>query len=300
MTAVFYALAFIFGTAIGSFLNVLILRYDPRRALFSARRLGGRSRCPNCGRTLGAAELVPVLSFIVQKGRCRGCGRRISLQYPAVELFSGLVFAGVPLFLNSFYGESSALFASLSLPVWYYCLVAAWTLAFVAWIAIAAIDLRHYVIPNELNLILLVIGAVVVFLLAEYGRALAPFHASFLAPYQLLFSPLRGVVANHFLGLAAGGGFFGFLVAVSRGRGMGLGDVKLAAAAGFLLGWPDIALATGLAFVLGGLLGLGFMIFRGKTMRDRIPFAPILIVGFALTVFYGAAIVSGYFQLSAL
>ncbi len=300
MTTWFCILAFVFGTAIGSFLNVLIFRYAPEGRLFDLKRLGGRSHCPYCGHELGALELVPVLSFLLQGGQCRQCGHRLSFQYPIVELLSGAIFAGVPLFLNSFYGKSNALFASGALPVWYYLLIAVYVLAFLIWLTIAAIDLRHYVIPNALNLGLLLCGAAATYLVARYETLLFPFRESFLKQYTLIFAPFQSVFLNHLIGLLFGLAFFWLLVIMSRGRGMGLGDVKLAAAAGLLLGWPDIVLATMVSFVLGGLLGVGLMLARRKTMRDRIPFAPLLVLGFALTTFFGAVIVSGYFRLFSL
>ena len=79
-----WAILFVFGLAIGSFLNVVILRYDGEKFLFDAKALGGRSHCMHCGKTLRWFELVPVVSFLVQGGRCRHCGTRLSAQYPAV------------------------------------------------------------------------------------------------------------------------------------------------------------------------------------------------------------------------
>jgi leader peptidase (prepilin peptidase)/N-methyltransferase len=300
MTALFYFFLFILGTAIGSFLNVLIFRYAPDGRLFDTKRLGGRSHCPHCGHVLGALELVPLLSYAIQGGKCRKCGHRLSAQYPAVEFISGAIFAGIPLFLNSFYAKSSPLFATFSLPVWYYTLALVWITVFLVWLTIIVIDLRHYVIPNGLNAILLVCGIIVIFITIYYNDLLFPFRTSFLKQYQLIFSPIGGIIANHLLGLAFGLVFFGALVLFSRGRGMGLGDVKLAAVAGLLLGWPDIVLATMLSFILGGVLSVVLVLFRKKTMRDKVPFAPLMILGFVLTVFFGAALITGYFRLFSL
>ena len=300
MTILFYLLAFVFGTAIGSFLNVLVFRYTPQGRLFDGKRLGGRSHCPYCGHVLGALELVPIVSYIAQRGKCRTCGHDLSVQYPLVEFLSGAIFAGLPLFLNAFYVKSSVLFAALALPFWYYCLVGAWIVVFVVWLAMTAIDLRHYVIPNELNLLLVLLGAVIVYIISSHGDLLFPFRTSFLEQYELLFLPAMSPVVSHLIGLVFGGSLFGLLVVVSRGRGKGLGDVKLAIAAGFVLGFPDIVLATMLAFILGGLMSVILVLLKRKTMRDRIPFAPILVLGFVLTVFFGAAIVNGYFRLFSL
>ena len=81
---------FVLGTIIGSFLNVVGLRWDDKN-------FGGRSMCPKCGKVLRWYELIPVLSFVVQQGKCRNCGAEISYQYPLIEIFTGLIFATVPL-----------------------------------------------------------------------------------------------------------------------------------------------------------------------------------------------------------
>ncbi len=293
-------LLFLFGLALGSFLNVVVFRYTPEKKVLDRKQLGGRSRCPYCGHVLGAGELVPVVSFIIQKGKCRSCGHRLSLQYPLIELLSAAVFAFLPLFLNSVYGVSGTAFFSASAPLWYYGLVAAWVLAVLAWLVITAIDLRHHVIPDELNAFLMVAGVCITVLLAVYYENIFPFRTSFLQNFSLLFLLSDSIVLNHVWGMVFGGLFFTLLVFVSRGKGMGFGDVKLAFASGLVLGWPDIALATILSFVIGGIFG-GVLVLAGrKTMKDKIPFAPLLVLGFLLTILFGHAIVGGYFRLFGL
>src|SRR5580704_2783986 len=88
---------FIFGLAIGSFLNVVALRYDGEHFLFSNKKLGGRSHCPHCKKTLRWFELIPLVSFAIQGGKCRHCKAPIGWQYPLVELISGIIFVAVPL-----------------------------------------------------------------------------------------------------------------------------------------------------------------------------------------------------------
>ena len=92
---------FLFGVAIGSFLNVVALRYDGEHFLFSEKQLGGRSHCPHCKKTLRWFELVPLVSFLIQGGRCRRCGISIGWRYPAVEMLSGIIFLAVPLHFSS-------------------------------------------------------------------------------------------------------------------------------------------------------------------------------------------------------
>src|SRR5581483_8885445 len=88
---------FVFGLAIGSFLNVVALRYDGNRFVLDPKAIGGRSHCPHCKKTLQWYELIPLASFAIQRGKCRGCGVRIGFRYPFVEFLSGLIFALVPL-----------------------------------------------------------------------------------------------------------------------------------------------------------------------------------------------------------
>lgn len=297
MVEVFFGLLFVFGLIIGSFLNVLVLRYDPAGKLFDAKKLSGRSHCPHCNHQLEASELVPLWSFFVQKGKCRECGHKLSFQYPILEFLSGAIFAGVPFFIVKFYGLSLINFASFQLESFYYAIILFWVVSFLIWLVIAIIDFRQYVVPNELNVLLAVLGIAAAAILVVYAEKFFPFRESFLKQYQLIFSPFQEVALNRILGLFAGGAFFGLLVFLSRGRGMGMGDVKLAAASGLVLGWPDIALAAILSFVIGGIIGGIFLASGKRTMKDRIPFAPFFVAGIFITVFFGHAIISGYFSL---
>ena len=297
MILAFFIALFIFGLAIGSFLNVLVLRYNPEGNLWNTKRLSGRSHCPYCNHELKVSELVPLLSFFIQKGRCRECGHKLSFQYPIVEFLSGAIFAGLPLFLNGFYNVSLQSFANLNLQWWYYGLLLVWIAVFLVWLVIAAIDLREYIIPNELNFFLAFLGILIFGLIITYGESIFPFRESFLKQYQLIFSPSQSIIFNKLAGMVAGGLFFGFLVFISRGRGMGMGDVKLAIASGLILGWPDIALAIMLSFLFGGIIGGGFLISGKKEMKDKLPFAPFFVLAVFATVFFGHGIIGWYFSL---
>lgn len=285
-----------FGIAIGSFANVLTLRYQPERNVFSKSVIGGRSHCMHCGKTLAWYELIPLFSFLLQGGRCRSCKALLTLQYPLLEFFGGVVTLVVPLFLNAFYGVSNQFFFALELPWWYYAIVATWVLVFLLFLIITVIDLKHYIIPNEINIILFVLG-IILFALSfvEKGAVLLPFRDSFVRQYILLFSPIENPAVNRVAGMLVGGFFFWMLSAVTKGRGIGFGDVKLAFVAGLVFGWPDIALAIMLSFVIGGIWSAGLVLFGSKTMRDKVPFAPFFVVGASLTFFFGYSIMKGYF-----
>jgi len=285
---ILYPVFFIFGLIMGSFLNVLALRYEPSRNVFARETIDGRSHCPYCGKTLGFGELVPIFSFLFQGGKCRSCRHLLSFQYPIVEFLSGLIFVAVPFFLFNFYRSQSD---------WIYVLSLIWALAFLIWLLMVVIDIKHYVVPDELNIGLAILGAVFILVLLISNVSSPLFKDSFLKHYILLFSFTRNIILNHLVGALIGGLFFGIFTLFTRGRAMGLGDVKLAAASGLLLGWPDIGLTIVLAFIIGGVFTAGLMIVRRKKIGDKIPFAPFFVLGAALTVFFGYQIVNLYFRL---
>lgn len=293
----FYAILFALGLAAGSFLNVVSLRYDPNRSVFALDAIGGRSNCPHCKKELAWFELIPVLSFLIQKRRCRSCKKRLSFQYPLVEILGGLIFLLAPLYLNSFYKVSSVSFSLFEAPRWYYGMVLIWIFAFLIWLLIAVIDLKHYLIPNELTFALGVLALVLLVLVVSQNKAIPLFRDSFLRHYTLLFSPFRNPITNHVLGALLSSLFFGALVFVSRGKAMGMGDVKLAFSAGLLFGSPDIFLAIAIAFIIGGAVGVFLLLRKKKTMGDKLPFAPFFVLGMAATFFFGFFIVKGYFAL---
>ena len=119
------------------------------------------------------------------------------------------------------------------------------------------------------------------------------FGIHFLEQYRLIFSPFQNFIFNRLLGMAAGGLFFGFLAFASRGRGMGMGDVKLAIASGLILGWPDIALAIMLSFLFGGIMGGALLIFGKKEMKDKLPFAPFFVLALLLRYFSATTLSGG-------
>lgn len=288
---------FVFGTVIGSFLNVLIFRYDPNRSLVNIKTISGRSHCPKCRKVLSVFELIPVVSFLFLRGKCRACRERISFQYPLIEALSGAVFVFVPLFLNAFYAQSNSLFFSFNLAPWYYFLVFFWVLVFLSFIVLAAIDLRFFIIPDEINVFIAILGAFIAWLTAQNAIFLPPYSLSFVRHYALVFSPTQDIFLSHALGAGVATIFFLGLVLITRGKGMGMGDVKFMAAAGILFGWPDIGLGILFAFILGGIWSAGLFFRRKKGMKDKIPFGPFLVLGLSLVFFFGFSAVTNYFGL---
>src|SRR6056297_1893691 len=150
MSIVYYIILFVFGLIFGSFLNVVAWRYKPGKSVFRLNPLKGRSHCPYCDKKLRWIELIPLASFFIQGGKCRECGHKLSWQYPIVELLSGVIFAGVPYYLIKFYSIESISHNVNML----YALIVLWILVFTVWLLISAIDRRHYLVPNELNITL--------------------------------------------------------------------------------------------------------------------------------------------------
>ncbi len=279
-----YLLLFLLGSAVGSFLGVLAMRYHEDEPLFARRVWSGRSFCEGCGKTLRWFELVPLASYIVQGGRCRSCRMRLSLQYPVIELISGALFVAVPIHFSSYFQAdfwSGALWTVLWLVVWS------------ALLLISLIDFRLHLIPDELNFLLGVLGVVMI----AWLSVSAPAESSFLGKYALLLGTPQRVWLSHVLAAVFSSGFLGFLILITRGRGMGIGDVKLAAALGLIFGWPDIALILFLSFVLGAAVGLLAIATHRKGLKSAVAFGPFLALGAFVVFFWGYVLVSGYFGL---
>ncbi len=292
---------FVFGLLFGSFFNVVTIRYNPEKeALMSPRIINGRSRCPSCSQTLRWFDLFPLFSFLFLKGKCRVCSNSISKQYPIVEFLTGCIFLGVPLFINYFFGFSNSVFFSLSAPWWQYAISLLWIVVFCIFLLMVIIDLKHFIIPNGLNLLLGVVGVLYTGLIFFVRDDLPLFYNSFIRHYAMIFSPTENFLYGHLFGFLAGGLFFILLVLFTLGRGIGIGDVKLALALGVLLGWPDIILATMLSFMIGGVVSGGLVLIQKKHLKEKVPFAPFFIVGVLLVIFFGYDLLRLYFSLFGL
>ena len=284
----------ILGLAAGSFLNVCSMRFDPAWALPAARLFGGRSRCPQCRHTLRWYELLPILSFIIQSGRCRACRATLTFQYPFVELLVAGLFAALAIHLQSLFGFAHL--ASFGAPWWlFFVKLALWLI--VAWILVlvALIDLKHFIIPDGLTGALAVLG-VLWSIILFFEPSPAPPH-SFLGFYAIPFGLFDSLITGRLAAALFGLLFFGGIVFFSRGRGMGVGDVKLMMALGLLFGWPDILLIAMLSFIIGSLIALPLLFMRRLTLRARVPFGPCIVLASFITLFFGFRILEGYFML---
>ena len=238
---------FILGSIIGSFLNVVILRYN------TGRTFGGRSGCMVCHHTLSPLELVPIFSFIFLKGRCQHCQTKISAQYIVVEFLTGLVFAGLFLkFQDLFFFETFIFTVTYA----YYAMM------FSLLMVIAVYDLKHKIIPDLLSFFFGLLAFVGIFFFDSF---------SFAPHTPSILEMLSGV----FLALP-----FALTSILSKGTWMGMGDAKLAIGLGYLLGISRASSGVVVAFWSGALVGLVLLSFSKKYgMKSAIPFAPFLIFG---------------------
>ena len=260
---------FSFGTIIGSFLNVLVLRLGTGEAIGR-----GRSRCFSCGKTLTWRELIPLVSFITQKGKCRSCGSRISWQYPIVEFITGLVFLLVALKLLHYQ------LAEAGLPYigfYFFGAFAYWSAIFAILIAISVYDFRHKIIPNQLVYSFIVLA----FLWGISGSGTS----GNILPDVPLPEIMAGVGA--FL-------FFASLWFFSKGKWMGFGDAKLALGMGFLLGPWLTAVAVMLSFWIGTLIAVPVALLWGGGLKTQIPFGPFLALGAFISWFAGNYLLETY------
>lgn len=254
---------FTIGLMVGSFLNVVILRLHSGRNFTK-----GRSACPDCGRVLSPLELVPVLSWVVQRGRCRGCGCHMSPQYPLVELMTAAVFV-----LAYLAGPPRTPVEIASLLLWLYVLSSL--------IVLAVYDLRWYRLPDRV-LLPLILPALALATLS-YGAG---------GSSMAILGPIVAAIIF--------GGTFFLMAFVSRGRWMGGGDIKLAFVMGLLLGLQKTALAMLLAFWMAALVGVTLIVLRQKKRQDHIPFGPFLIAGTMVAYLWGAEVIDWYLRSSNL
>jgi len=245
---------FLFGLMAGSFLNCVIYRLEENKSF-----LRGRSYCPRCKHKLGFFDLIPVLSFLALRGRCRYCQKNISWQYPLVELATGVLFL---LFFEV---------RPPSIDIW-----EVGPLLIVPFLIIIFVyDLKHYLIPDKV-----IYPAIALVLIYDLWKS--DFLLSIFGKSDFLISAL---------GAAA---FFGVIVLISRGKWMGVGDVKLAFLMGLILGWPNVLVALFFAFSSGAIIGIGLIFARQKSLKSEVPFGPFLVVGTLVALFWGESIVNWY------
>jgi prepilin signal peptidase PulO-like enzyme (type II secretory pathway) len=245
---------FLFGLCIGSFLNCVIYRLEQKKDL------SGRSFCPHCRHTLSWKDLFPVLSYLSLGGKCRYCKKKISIQYPIVEIFTGLVFV---LIFSQLYNFNVGSLVNI---IFLFYITSVLIIIFVY-------DLKHYLIPDKILFPAIILSFV--YRIINITSFLDFFYASLI-----------------------GSIFFLIMFLISKGKWMGFGDVKLAILMGLVLGIKGVLLALFLAFLFGAVIGTILIFFQKKGFKSEIPFAPFLVMGTFLAMIFSEQIISWYLNSS--
>jgi|BioPla2DNA2_1021312.scaffolds.fasta_scaffold00776_2 leader peptidase (prepilin peptidase)/N-methyltransferase len=251
-----YGISLVYGILIGSFLNVCIYRIPKEQSVVTEP-----SHCMSCGKRLKWYELLPLISYMLQYGRCRKCKASISIQYPIIEALNGLIYVLV------FYAHGWDTIYILILNI-IYCF------AISALIVLSVIDFRTKIIPPAINVFLLLMGLLTLMIrYLESGKR-------------------TDVIWEHVIGFFAISIFLLFIFHGTRGKAIGGGDVKLMASAGLLLGWQLVILAFFLGCILASII---------HTLRMRIwnagrslAFGPYLSLGIIIALFFGRQMITWY------
>ena len=212
-----------------------------------------RSFCDYCGRQLEWSENVPILSWLIQKGKTRCCGKKLPVSYPIVELLMGILFLIYEMMMTPRSGGASVLFI--------------FGLLIIVFLVFSAVfDLKYMILPDFSTIILIVLSFLGVI-----------FDEANIIPYLL-----SALVASGFLLIL---NFF------TKGKGMGMGDVKLAIFMGLFLGHPKTIVAFYVAFIVGAIFGLILMILKKANKKSQVPFGPFMIFGFFVAWWWGEKIV---------
>jgi leader peptidase (prepilin peptidase)/N-methyltransferase len=273
LMGVLTTVACVLGLAVGSFLNVVIYRVPLGLSIVTPP-----SACPRCGAGIRPVDNIPVLSWLVLRGKCRSCASAISARYPLVELGTGVAFVSVSLWalVTRFPTPGSGAGSSIGAVL---VLVAFLFLAAVS-IALALIDLDVHRLPDSIVLPSFIVGGVLL------GAA------------AILVGDLEAVL-RACIGM---GSLCAAYLAMSLAYpgGMGFGDVKLAGLLGLYLGylgWGELAVGAFAAFLLGGVFGIGLLVTRRATSKSGIPFGPWMLTGAWVGAFWGGQLWNGYLSI---
>ena len=277
--AAFIGVSLFLGLMVGSFLNVVIHRLPKMMELEWQAQCAGlseqpaadsprynlivpRSACPHCGHKIGALENIPILSYLMLRGKCKGCGAAISMRYPIIEGVCGLLSA----YVAWHFGFGLAAFAAL-LFVW-------------ALLALTCIDFDTQLLPDDITLPLLWLG-----LLFNLNGA---------------FVELPNAVSGAVVGYLTLWSVYWLFKLVTGKEGMGYGDFKLLAAIGAWLGWKMLPLVILLSSLVGAVVGITLIIALGRGRNVPIPFGPYLAGGGLIALFWGQPLTQSYLQMLAL
>lgn len=280
------------GFVIGSCVLVLADRSITNKSYW------GRSYCPHCQKKLPWYDLFPIVSFIFLKGKCRYCKKSIKIEYLLVEMVMGLLIGFLFWQSASSLQFTTILFlADLIFKTFFITIL----------VALFITDLKKMLIPDRIVLPAILIS--VIFLLAitiykvgylYYYLSQTPIGLKLLPPYSDYFQRHALTAAQPLFGgilmAVLTGGFFWTLIIITKGKGMGGGDVKLGALIGLALGFPLSLVALILAFLLGAVISLILIALGKKHFGQSIPFGPFLVLGSLIALFWGSQIIDWYLR----
>lgn len=256
---IYILLLFVLGLAMGSFVNAWVWRTKEGKSIAK-----GRSMCPDCKHQLSALDNIPVIGYLLLRGKCRYCNKPISIQYPLVEIITSLLFVAVYLY-----------FSPSNLYMWMQ--VVAWCVVTVLLVAAFVYDLRWMILPDKFTLPTVAIAIVLLVVQAtQFG--IASIYAQLIA--TLIFT-----------------GIYLAIWVLSKGKLLGGGDIRLALLMGLLLTVPQLLVAVFVAYVVGAIVGVTLIAVRLKKRTDAVPLAPFLIFGLYFGLFFGNQISSWYLSL---
>ncbi|HSX53223.1 MAG TPA: prepilin peptidase [Patescibacteria group bacterium] len=260
------------GLSLGSFINALVWRLHEQTKVkgkgSKSRNLSifnGRSMCPNCRHKLAANDLVPVLSWLWLKGKCRYCNKPISIQYPAVELLTAALFVFSYLYWPfAWGGQGTTIFVF-------------WIVFLVGLLGLAIYDIKWQLLPNKVVFVLMYLAVLQALLLVFV------FHGGLHQLEQIVLS------------FVVGGGLFYMLFQISSGKWIGGGDVKLGMLLGLLLANPSLSVfMIFVASLLGSAVSIPLLATKKVKRTTRIPFGPFLIAGTIIARLFGQSIITWY------
>jgi len=263
-----YILSFIFGTVIGSFLNVCIYRLPKEESIVYPG-----SHCTLCNEPISFYNNIPILSYLFLRGKCSKCNSKISFRYPLVEILTGLLFLAT---VWSF---------GLSIETLFYLIFIS------ALIPITFIDLEHMIIPNVITYPGIIVGILYNALKTDWNYSLELIN-NFSLGMQNFFSLLSEMpILDSIFGVILGGGIL-LLIAyvykvVKKRQGMGMGDVKLLAMIGAFFGWEGVLFVIFLGSILGSVIGISIIIAKRGDLKYALPFGPFLSIAAVIYIFTG-------------
>jgi len=287
------------GLGMGSFINVITTRFQPDKNISFKKLVSGRSRCPFCLHQIKWYDLIPIFSFVFLKGKCRYCGKKISWQYPIVEILTAIIF--VLTFLKFWNLTPVRLALAQHIYSWPIIFFIIFLFYILLLLVLSIIDLKYYIFPD----LYIIVGDVVAILVNIYFYFLylnsqshffncgVNFLGSYIDYFNCQFNPLISAL----LGIVVASGFLFLIYILSRGKGIGFGDVKLGVFIGLILGFTNSIMAIALAFIFGSIVGIIMLAFKKRTLKSMVPFGPFLALGVLVTILFGSNIVDIYLSL---